>query len=351
MHPRISLEQWRALVAVVDAGSYAAAAEAVNKSQSTLSYAVGRIEALLGVAVFEVQGRRAVLTPSGRTLVRRARALLDESGQLERLAERLAAGQEAELKLAAEIIFPTWLLLECLDELSGDYPQMRVQLHESVLGGTSELLTRGAVDLAIASSIPPGFVGDPLMRVRFIAAAAPHHPLHRLGRPLNLDDLRAHRHLVVRDSGSQPAAGEAYRVSERRWTVTSKATSIRAACMGLGFAWYAEDIIRRELDDGQLVPLPLEKGRERFATLYLVFADADGAGPGTRRLAELLGQGTSEKLSAGATGLCASLRSGFGERGLVVPNERAETGRRPRKGPSRRVLPEKPHLARCAARP
>ena len=293
MSTRITLEQWRALVAVVDHGGYAQAALALNKSQSTLSYAVGRIEDLLNVEALEVKGRKAVLTDTGHMLVRRARALVEEAERLERVAAVAAGGWETELRVAAEIIFPTWLLLDCLNRLSEEQPDMRVQLHESVLGGTAELLTSGRVDLAIASSIPQGFIGDPLMRVRFIAAAAPHHPLHQLNRPLTRDDLRRHRHLVVRDSGTQPAGSEAPRVSERRWTVTAKATSIAAACRGLGFAWYAEDIIRAELDSGALRPLPLTLGAERWATLYLVFADPDGAGPGARSLARLLRQATA----------------------------------------------------------
>jgi len=288
--PRVSLEQWRALVAVVEAGGYAQAAERLNKSQSTISYAVHRIESMLDVKVLVIEGRKAVLTPAGEMLLRRARALIQEAARLETGAERLAAGWEAELRVAAEIIFPTWLLLECLQKLSVEHEQLQVQLHESVLGGTTELLASGRVDVAITSSVPGGFIGDPLMQVRFIAAAAPHHPLFQLGRPLTLEDLRGHRHLIVRDSASQPqrVVEGAPRVTQQRWTVSAKATSIRAACMGLGFAWYAEDSIRRELEQGTLKPLPLIEGSERWASLYLVFADPDSSGPAARRLAELL---------------------------------------------------------------
>ncbi|MFW5816818.1 MAG: LysR family transcriptional regulator [Wenzhouxiangella sp.] len=290
MTPKITLEQWRALVAVHDHGGYAQAAAALNKSQSTLSYAVHRIENLLDVRAFERQGRKAHLTGAGGMLVRRARALIEEAERLERAAALAAGGWETELRVAAEVIFPTWRMLDCLDRLCRTQPDLRVQLHESVLGGTAELLTSGRVDLAIASSIPAGFVGDPLTRVRFIAAAAPDHPLHRLNRPLTAEDLRRHRHLVVRDSAAQPAGSQAPRASDQRWTVTAKATSIAAACRGYGFAWYAADIIRRELDCGALKPLPLAHGAERWASLYLIFADPDSAGPAARGLAELLRQ-------------------------------------------------------------
>lgn len=288
MTPRITLEQWRALIAVHDHGGYAQAAAALNKSQSTLSYAVHRIEDLLDVRAFERQGRKAHLTAAGKMLVRRARALIEEAERLERAAALAAGGWETELRVAAEVIFPTWRMLDCLDRLCRAQPGLRVQLHESVLGGTAELLTCGRVDLAIASSIPAGFIGDPLTRVRFIAAAAPNHALHRLNRPLTAEDLRRHRHLVVRDSATQPAESQAPRASDQRWTVTAKATSIAAACRGYGFAWYAEDIIRSELDSGALKPLPLAHGAERWATLYLVYADPDSAGPAARALAELL---------------------------------------------------------------
>jgi DNA-binding transcriptional LysR family regulator len=285
--PRISLDQWSALVAVVEAGGYAAASARLHRTQSTVTYTIKKLEDLLGLKVFELQGRKAVLTPIGQVLYRRGKALLEEAGRVEHAASALARGWEPEIRLAVDIIFPTWLLLDCLAAFGQERPDTRIELIESVLGGTEEALTEGRVDLAIGGNVPGGFLGDALMQVRFVCAAAPTHPLHQLGRTLTLDDLRQHRHLVVRDSGALRSRSGGW-LNEKRWTMTHKATSIRAARMGLGYAWYPEENIREELAGGTLVPLPLAEGRERYATLYLVHADAESAGPGTRRLAEIL---------------------------------------------------------------
>jgi len=286
--PRITLDQWSALVAVVEGGGYAQASARLHRTQSTVTYTIKKLEDLLGVKVFELQGRKAVLTPTGQVLYRRGKALLEEAGRLERAAAELARGWEPEIRLAVDIIFPTWLLLECLAAFSEEHPETRIELTESVLGGTDEALTEGRVDLAVGGTVPGGFLGDALMQVRFVCAAAPSHPLHRLGRELTLDDLREHRHLVVRDSGTLRNRSGGGWLNEKRWTVSHKATSIRAARMGLGYAWYPEENIREELAAGTLVPLPLAEGRERYVTLYLVFADAVSAGPGVRRLGAIL---------------------------------------------------------------
>jgi DNA-binding transcriptional LysR family regulator len=292
--PRISLEQWRSLLAVVDAGGYAQAAEVLHKSQSAVTYAVQKMETLLGVKVFEVVGRKAHLTPTGEVLYRRAKALLEEAGALEGAAGSLAAGWEPELRLAVEIIFPTWLLLQCFARFAEERPQTRLELYESVLSGTEEALLQRKVDLAICSQVPPGFVGDSLMRLRFIAAAHPEHPLHQLGRELTVQDLRKHRHLIIRDTGSQRRAGSSLG-AEQSWTVSHKATSIHAAAMGLGFAWFAEDTVRGELERGVLKPLPLREGGERWVDLYLVFADRDYVGPGALRLAAIIREHVTEQ--------------------------------------------------------
>ena len=111
--PHVTLEQWRALVAVVDAGGYAQAAEALHKSQSAVTYAVQKLESQLGVEGVRDRGpqgradadRPAPLPPRARAARRGGRARSSA-------ARALSAGWEAQIRLAVEILFPTWLLLQ-----------------------------------------------------------------------------------------------------------------------------------------------------------------------------------------------------------------------------------------------
>lgn len=284
---QITLEQWQALVTVVDQGGYAKAAEALGKSQSAVSYAISRLEEHLGLAVFRIEGRRARLTEAGSALYRQAQSLLESARLTEALAQHYRCGAEARIRLGIDIISPDMAILQALQRYAEEAPLVRIELLETALSGTDEMLLKGSAELVITGRVPPGFSGDPLLRVRFIAVAHPDHPLHQYGRPLTLADLRQYRQLVVRDSGSR-RLDSGWLGADQRWTLSQLSTSIRCACAGLGFAWYPELKIHQQLDQGLLKPLPLESGAERYAELYLVLRDAHLASPGVRHLADLI---------------------------------------------------------------
>ncbi len=286
MGPQITIEQWRCLIEVVEAGGYSQAAEKLFKSQSAVSYAVQKIEALLQVKVFEIQGRKAMLTPTGYMLYRRALSLVGDAADLERAAHALSAGWEAVITLAAEILFPSDLLLSCLQRFGQESSGTRIELIESVLGGTSDALLSGHVDLAISPQLPPGFLGDVLMRVRLLAVAHAGHPLQHQGL-LSFRDLQTYRHIVVRDSGNKRDQRAVSIEVNQRWTVSQVATSIQAVCLGYGFAWLPEKQISQELAAGILKPLALREGAVREVPLYLILANPDSAGPGVKRLADI----------------------------------------------------------------
>jgi len=287
MH-KVSLDQWRAFLAVIDGGGYAKAAELLNKSQSAVSYAISQLETALGVAVFELQGRKAVATPAGELLARRARMLLEQAHRLEQSAACLSVKVEPLVKIAADLIIPPARILQCLGIFALEYPDTRVEVFESVLSGTEDALIQRQVDLAIGGRVPPGFMGEKLVTVTMRGVSSPDHPLQKLGRSINLEDMRQHRQIIVRDSSLYRRHTEGWQGADQRWTVSHIKTSLDAIRMGLGYAWLPEPYIEEDLVNGRLALLPVETGGVREVPTYLTFADQEFAGPATRRLAEIL---------------------------------------------------------------
>ena len=281
---RITLEQWRMFKSVVDYGGFNQAALAIRKSQSSIHNAVNKIESQLGVKLFFIKGRRTLLTDSGELMLRRANYLLDEAAKLEAIATNLANGVESSLKIAVDEMFPFKLLYEILNRVSEGFPQLRVEIVESVLSGATELIRNNSVDIAISPYPIENMFSEELCQIDFIAVAAKNHPLNKIDGHISFDDLKPHRQIVVRDSAKTNKSDEGWLGSDERWTISHLKTSVVMILQELGFAWLPLSLIKNELESGALKPLNLDAGYLRKSKLYLLSNDNDCLGPAARFL-------------------------------------------------------------------
>lgn len=294
MTPKISLEQWSAFKAVVDEGSFAKAAEAMNKSQSAISYALARLEEQLPTPVLVQQGRRAVLTDAGKQLYRHASDLLAQAATLESTAKYLASGWETEVTLAVDALFNMNQVFCALQHYSLAHPETRLRLLETTLSGTEEALLGRQANIVLTGHIPPGFLGTKLGDITMVPLVSASHPLAKRMQtegPLTEMQLRQYRQIVLRDTGTKREQNVGWLRAEQRWTVTHAASSLEAVKSGLGFAFLPRENAKTELETGELVELKLTEMAERFVTLYLIKTARDSAGPATRAIAEELIKG------------------------------------------------------------
>jgi DNA-binding transcriptional LysR family regulator len=279
---KITLEQWRMFLAVVEFGGFNQASQNVHKSQSSIHTAVNKIESALGVKLFSIEGRKTTLTQAGELMLRRAKTLLEEAEKVELIGVNLGEGVETRLRVAVDEVFPQQLLYKVLDKVSKEFPHVRIELMETVLSGATELLKNAEVDIAITPYTINGLFNEELCQIEFLAVASPSHPLNKTSQPHSLDELKSHRQIVVRDSAIVDRKDEGWLEAQQRWTVSHIRTSIDMIINGFGFAWLPLPLIEKELRAGQLKQLPLQVNAKRNAQLHLLFNDAENLGPVTR---------------------------------------------------------------------
>jgi DNA-binding transcriptional LysR family regulator len=292
-------DQWVALAAVVDRGGYAAAAEALDRSQSAVSYQVTRLQETLGIELLGIKGRRTALTAHGEALLTRARGLLQQWRALEAFARTLGQGFEPGVKLVVEAAFPKAKLLSALLELRQQCPSTQFDLSEAVLSGAEEAIIDaadgGGADVVITAHVPQGFLGDWLCDISFVACASPQHPLFEIGHELSLDDLTQHQQVVLRDSGSRAPRDEGYLGARLRWTVGAMETSLAIIESGLAYAWLPEHLVEASVTAGRLKILPLAAGGWRKVPLYVVLVRPTEAGPAAHTAVQLLHRAAAER--------------------------------------------------------
>lgn len=279
---KTTLEQWRMFRAVVDNNGFYQAGLAINKSQSTIHYAVHKLEKSLDIKLLEVVGRKMHLTNAGQLMLRQANYVLDEAYKLETIGHRLTEDTERRLKIAVDEVFPQKVLYNILSALSAEFPLLRIELMETVLTGSLEMLEKSEVDISISSISPNYGFSEQLCMIDFIAVAHRDHVLHQNGSEVTFEMLKAHHQVVVRDSAIEADINDGWLGSEQRWTVSHMRTSIDMISSGFGFAWLPVSEIKAQLEQGLLKPLLLGQGAKRTSQLYLLLNEANILGPAAR---------------------------------------------------------------------
>ncbi|MCU4674892.1 LysR family transcriptional regulator [Catenovulum sp. 2E275] len=286
--PKISLEQWAVFKAVVDEGSFAKAAEELNKSQSSISYIISNLQKQLPTPAMVIKGRKAVLTKAGETLYRHANNLLDNASNVEQIAAHLALGWETELTLAIDGVMHIEPVLEVIHLFSNQYPQTRIRILETVLSATDEAILEKKADIVLSPKILPGFLGTPITTIKMIAVAHPEHAIFSLTPPISEADLKLHRQIVIRDSGIKRQQDAGWLGAEQRLTVSHPDTSIKAVKAGIGFAFLPLAMLQSDLDNNRLKAIELTNHSYRKMPIYLINSKPDSLGPAAAKLSQLL---------------------------------------------------------------
>ena len=265
---KITLEALQLLDAIELRGSFAAAAAALHRVPSAVTHAIRRLEADLGVALFERDGRRAVPTPAGRALLEEGRHLLRAAGDLECRVKRVATGWENELTIAVDATIDATLLFALIELFDRDNGGTRLRLTSEVLGGCWDALASARADLAVgAPGDPPpggGWALRPCGTLEFVFAVAPGHALASAAEPLAAADLAPHRVIVLADTSRQllaRTAGLAARADTL--TVADAPSKLAAILAGLGVGHLPRPVAQAHAAAGRLVikqlaqPMPL----------------------------------------------------------------------------------------------
>ena len=286
-----NLDQLRAFVAVVEAGSFSGAARRLGRAQSVVSYAVASLEAQLGMPLFERGRRRPQPTAAGEVVLADARRLDMLMGQLQAKTAGLRGGVEAELSLAVDVMFPLPKLVEGMQAFAEAFPTVALNLAIEALGGVMKLVLDGGCALGISGPIPnwPDAIDATSMgAIELLTVAAPMHPLGLRAAPIPLSEAREHTQIVLTDR-SKVTDGQSFGIhATRTWKVADLGAKHRLLLAGLGWGSMPMHLIEDDLQSGRLVPVQLADRRTFRYGLSLIRRADRASGPAAQWLIDYL---------------------------------------------------------------
>ncbi|APO80396.1 LysR family transcriptional regulator [Pseudomonas putida] len=266
-----SIRQLRYFVEIAECGSFSAAAERLYIAQSALSRQIKELEQHLGTPLFERTARLPRLTLAGQAFLERARRLLADLAQAERVTRDIGEGLQGSLRLNHSSTVPlTGPLLARLGGYLRDNPGVSLEIAQQSSEAQLEDIAAGRLDIGLLR-LPvlrqhEGVVLHELFSEPLLLAVAAAHPLASAPQ-VRLEQLREERFISIphRDRGglsylSASMCMEAGFFPRAAQVLSRKTTQLQLIQAGFGVALLPECM--REIAPASVSFVALEGGCE-----------------------------------------------------------------------------------------
>ena len=252
-----TLRQLRYFVTLAETQHFGQAASRCHVTQPALSMQIKELEIALGAPLIERARRGALLTPAGREVARRARAILQAVQDLADLARKHAEVLSGPLRVGVIPTVGPYLLPGVLPRLHDVFPRLQLSLRETQTAVLTRELLAGSLDLLILA-LPlaePEIEQLPLFEDVFALALPAHHPL-RTCHSVAQADLSG-EHLLLLEEGhclrdQTLAVGQAAGASALDdFRASSLATVVQMVANGYGCTILPELAVPVEVGDRQ----------------------------------------------------------------------------------------------------
>ncbi|MFZ6049792.1 LysR family transcriptional regulator [Pseudomonas sp. CR3202] len=286
-----SSESLKVFLAVLDGGSFSAAARKLGRVPSAVSMAIAQLEAELDMPLFDRATRKALPTPAARALEPQARQVASQLNLLDAHALQLHQGLERRLVLAMAPELQTGVWSRPLTVLAGEFPTLEIEVRSASQAEAVRMLHEGSVHLALVFERPGIDEREAFLEAGsqlLVAVAAPGYPAAAERLPLGEAQMADTRQIIVA-SGEPTASDPQILLSHRVWLTDSYLATLDLVQAGLGWAYLPQPLVQPLIAGGALREVAFDNMASQMRLwVDIVWVKNRPLGLGAKRYLELM---------------------------------------------------------------
>lgn len=276
----LSKEAFKTTHLIAKSGSFAVAAERLNRVPSAVSYTVKKMEEELGFALFDRKGRQIKLTPAGQYFIEHSQWMLDTYDELVRNSAMICTGVDATFNIAINNIINRDGLIDLIAQLNQQFPSTKISITTEVYNGCWDALYDRRADLVIGAphSAPKmeGVVSQSIGKIEWDFIVAQSSPLASQINVLTAEQLRQYPVIVVKDTAKHILPQDAWSLTGQKIIYAPDlSTAIALIERDVGIGYIPHHRIKTSLDLGQVIKKAIVEHKQPTQLFYAWHANRE----------------------------------------------------------------------------